>query len=93
MTQRSHARAHRARADEHDFPAGLPLRGDLRHQLFHLGEVRLLPAIRKHAGTQLDDDSRKVIQQLSTHALLSNKRRRKCRGGRGGAIVSLLDGS
>ena len=68
VAQRPHARAHRARRDQHNLPARLPLLGDLRHQLLHLGKVRLLPAVRQDAGAQLHHDARDVFEYFRTHA-------------------------
>ena len=38
-SQHAHARADRARGDEHDLAAGLALRGHLRDELLHLREI------------------------------------------------------
>ena len=73
IAQRAHARADRAGGDQHDFAAGLALRGDLRHQLLHLGQVRLLPAVGQDAGAQLDHDAGDVFQKFRTHKQLGNK--------------------
>ena len=69
VAQRAHARAHRARRDQHNLPARLALLGDLRHQLLHLGQVRLLPAVGQDAGAQLHHDARDVFEDFRTHAL------------------------
>ena len=74
IAQRPHARADRARGDEHNLPARLALLRDLRHQLLHLGQVRLFPAVRQDAGAQLHHYARDVFQYFGTHAQLGSKR-------------------
>jgi hypothetical protein len=66
-TERAHARAHRAGGDEHHFPARMALFSDLARELFHLGQVRLLPVVREDTGSQLDDNTASLSQQLISH--------------------------
>ena len=62
VAQRAHARADGARGDQHDFSARLALLGDLRHQLLHLGKVRLLPAVGQDAGAELHHHARDIFE-------------------------------
>jgi len=68
MSERAHARANRARGDQHDFPAGVALGRDLRHQLLHLREVRLFPVVGQDTGAQFNYDAGDIFEQLRTHA-------------------------
>ena len=65
VAQRPHARAHGARGDEHNLPARLALLGHLRHQLLHLGQVRLLPAVRQDPGAQLHHQARDIFEYFA----------------------------
>jgi len=55
VSQRAHARADRARGDQHDFPACLAQLGELRHKLFKLGHVGLLAAVGQHTRAKFDN--------------------------------------
>ena len=43
------------------------LRGHLRHELFHLGRIGLLAAVRKNAGAELDHDPRGGFERFALH--------------------------
>jgi hypothetical protein len=43
------------------------LLGDLRDQLLHLGKIGLLPAVGQDTGSELQDNSRRILQQLASH--------------------------
>ena len=45
----------------------------LRHQLFHLGKVRLLPAVGEDASAQLHYNAGDMLQQFGTHAFCSSQ--------------------
>src|ERR1019366_5850252 len=64
---------------EDNLPARLPLLGHLRHQLPHLGKVRLLPAVGQNPGAKLYDDARDVFDNVGTHVKLGSKRGGGCR--------------
>jgi hypothetical protein len=67
VAQHSHPGANRSGGDQHYLAAGPALLGHLRHQLFHLRAVRLLPAVRQDPGAELDHDARYVLEPLSPH--------------------------
>ena len=62
VPERAHAGSHRAGGHQDDLFARLALCHNLRHQLLHLGEVRLLPAIGQHTGSQLDYDAGDIFE-------------------------------
>ena len=70
--EHAHARAHRARGDQHHFAARRALRRHLRHQLPDLRQIRLLARIGEHAGAQLDHEAADIFQQLGTHGAVPN---------------------
>ena len=72
VAEDAHAGPDRAGGNEDDLAAGFPLGGHLRHQLFHLGQIRLLLGIRQHAGAQLDDKTADVLQHFGSHAGVRN---------------------
>ena len=82
--EHAHARAHRAGGDEHHFPARIAQFGHLRHQLFHLGGIRLLPAVREDAGAQLHDHARDVFKQFPSHPAKIRGKRLPEKGKSGG---------
>jgi hypothetical protein len=45
----------------------MALFSDLARELFHLGQVRLLPVVREDTGSQLDDNTASLSQQLISH--------------------------
>ena len=79
VAQRAHARADGARGDEHNLPARLALLGNLRHQLLHLGKVRLFPAVGQDAGAELHHHARDIFEYFRTHAQLGSKPAWRCR--------------
>ena len=74
-----HTCTHRARGNEDYFFAGLALLRNLSNQLFHLGQVRLLPAVGKHARAQLDDEPGDLAEQLGAHGECGTKAWQGCR--------------
>src|SRR5262249_55063756 len=65
--ERAHARADSAGTDQYDFLSGLPLRGDLRDQLFELRMVQLFPAVGEDAGAELDDNAADLMERRALH--------------------------
>ncbi len=53
---------HRAAGDEDDLLAGAALLRDLGDELFNVRRIRLLPAVREHAITDLDHDPGDVLR-------------------------------
>jgi hypothetical protein len=47
--------------------------GKLTDQLFHLGKVRLFPAVGKDTGAELDHHSADFLQELTSHRRLRSK--------------------
>jgi hypothetical protein len=67
-TERAHARADCAAADDDDFASRFSLRGDLRDELLQLRRINLFPAVGQHAGAEFDDGARGGRKRLAMHA-------------------------
>ena len=70
VTEHAHARADRTGRDEHHLAPRDALRRDLRDELFHLREIRLLAAVREDTGAELHDEAADIFEQFGTHDLM-----------------------
>ncbi len=73
VPQRAHARADRPRGHHNNLLTRLALFGELRHQLLHLGQVRLLPAVGQDAGSQFHHDTGDGFEQFGAHGQFGSK--------------------
>ena len=77
VAERTHASAHCAAGDEHDFTSSLALFGHLRDELLKLRGIGLLAAVREHARAELDHDAGDVSKQCALHRAQGKREKRE----------------